>query len=199
VGRSDSADVVSEEFRSRVDAAVRYLRDIHHVSDAEQRRMAINNLAEVMLWLRKNCRRRDQKIDLHGQSRQYKEIVGKIRTQASGDDSRVDIPTQVNHKINELLFQDPEINDETRSEYGFGEAPAHITAQRRWADRRSRERATRRSGLIEDVDQLIKDVEQLQLSKLDDADDVDREKVVERLSVLETRVRERQDEIGEIF
>ncbi|GAA2812711.1 hypothetical protein [Saccharopolyspora taberi] len=199
MGMSSSAEQISDEFRGRVEAGARHLRNIHNAPHAEQKQIAITRLAEVMLWLRKNCSRRDGGMDLHGQSGLYKQFVGRIRAEASASDSPLNIPAQVNHKISELLYEDPDISDEVRAAYGFGPAPSHIVARQKYSEQRSRERALRRSSLTEDIGQLIRDVEQLSLSKLDDSDNDEREKVVEQLSRLETLVRERRDEIGEIF
>lgn len=199
MGTSSSAEHLSDEFRAQVEAGARHLRNIHSAPHPEQKQKAIIHLAEVMLWLRKNCSRRDGGMDLHGQSGQYKKSVGRIRAEASASDQPLSIPAQVNHKISEFLYQDPDISDEVRAAYGFGKAPSHIVARQKYSEQRSRERALRRSSLREDISLLVQGVEQLQLSKLDDSGDDEREKVVEQLSRLETLVRERRDEIGEIF
>ncbi|TDC92344.1 hypothetical protein E1161_13295 [Saccharopolyspora aridisoli] len=199
MGTPENAEDISAEVRGRVNAAVHHLRDAHKASKSEKQKEAIGHLAEIMLWLRKNCRRLDGKMDLNGQSREYKALIKRIREAAGDSGDPLDIPTQARHKVTELLFQDPDITDEVRAEYGFGAAPAHIVARRKHDERRSRERAFRRSPLVESIEQLIRDVEQLSLSQLDDASVSDCEAVVEKLSRLETLVRERRDEIGEIF
>ncbi|GAA4852339.1 hypothetical protein [Saccharopolyspora rosea] len=190
---------ISDEFRSRITTAARHLRNIHEAPHEEQKKLAVDKLAEDILWFRKNCRRLDGNMDLRGKTPQYKSIIRHIREEAGTSDSPLKVPDSVKYKVGELLFQDPEISDETRRTYGFGDAPAHIAARQKYDRRRSRERAFRRSRVADNVNQLIRDVEQLKLSQLDDADSSERETVVELLSRLETLVRERRDEIGEIF
>ncbi|MCX2733563.1 hypothetical protein OOZ19_25250 [Saccharopolyspora sp. NFXS83] len=198
MGTSSSADDISDEVRGRIDAGARHLRNIHDAPHPEQKKKATASLAETMLWLRKNCRRLDGEMDLRGKSRQYKEAIGRIRAEAGEPGSPLGVPAGVKYKVSELLFQDPEIGEETRSAYGFGSAPSHIAARQKYDNRRSRDRAFRRSSLVDNLAGLICDVEQLELSKLIDADESEREKVVEQLIRLETSVRERRDEIGEI-
>ncbi|WP_338601583.1 hypothetical protein [Saccharopolyspora sp. SCSIO 74807] len=199
MGMPNSAEDLSGEFRSRVAAGARHLRNIHNAPNSEQKQKDSDDLASIMLWLRKNCRRRDGEMDLRGKSGEYTQAIGLIRKEAGSPGDPLAVPAAVKYKVSELLFQDPDISEETRESYGFGSAPSHIASRRRYDDRRSRDRAFRRSGLSENISQLVRDVEQLELSKLDDADEAERETVIEQLSRLETLVRERRDEIGSIF
>ncbi|MFI0465327.1 hypothetical protein ACH347_14720 [Saccharopolyspora sp. 5N102] len=190
---------LSDEVCDRVDAAARHLCNSHLAPHPDQKKKALANLAESMLWFRKNCLRLDGKMDLHGQSKQCKFIVKLIREKAGEPGSPLEMPTSVAHRVGELIFNDPDISDDTRRAYGLGDAPAHVAARQRHSDQLAQERARQRSSLSENIAQIINAVEQLELPKLDDADDAERERVVERLSRLEAVVSERLSEIGEIF
>lgn len=97
---------LSDEVCDRVDAAARHLCNSHLAPHPDQKKKALANLAESMLWFWKNCLRLDGKMDLRGQSKQYKFIVKLIREKAGEPGSPLEMPTSVAHRVGELIFNE---------------------------------------------------------------------------------------------